>query len=34
LPPRDTRKSEKDDRKEQADIQHGRRLRLRYQRRR
>jgi membrane protein len=33
LPPRDTRKSEKDARKEQADVERGRRLRLRYRRR-
>jgi membrane protein len=32
LPPRDTRKSEKDARKEQADVERGRRLRLRYRR--
>jgi len=34
LPLRDTRKSEKDARKEQADVKRGRRLRLRHRRRR
>jgi membrane protein len=33
LPPRDTRKSEKDARKQQADVERGRRLRLRHRRR-
>ena len=33
LPPRDTRKAEKDARKEQADVERGRRLRLRHRRR-
>jgi membrane protein len=33
LPLRDTRKSEKDARKEQADVERGRRLRLRHRRR-
>jgi membrane protein len=33
LPPHDTRKSEKDSRKEQADVERGRRLRFRHQRR-
>jgi membrane protein len=32
LPPRDTRKSEKDARRERADVERGRRLRLRYRR--
>jgi membrane protein len=33
LPPRDTRKSDKDARKQQADVERGRRLRLRHRRR-